>query len=83
MQVLTGAGTGHILGICYLCQVSIDDTQLGNPNRTPEMLMFSITRARGRLQGGPKAITDTVGEGGDTMICGEGDRGGLKIYRVV
>ena len=29
------------------------------------------------------AITDTVGEGGDTMKDVEGDRGGPKIYRVV
>jgi hypothetical protein len=49
----------------------------------PKMLIFSIIRARGRLQGGPKAITDTIGEERDTMICGKGDRGGLKIYRVV
>jgi hypothetical protein len=29
------------------------------------------------------AITNTVGEGGNTMKGVEGDRGGLKIYRVV
>jgi hypothetical protein len=29
------------------------------------------------------AITNTVGEGGNTTKGFEGDRGGLKIYRVV
>jgi hypothetical protein len=29
------------------------------------------------------AITNTIGEGGNTTKGIEGDRGGLKIYRVV
>jgi hypothetical protein len=29
------------------------------------------------------AITNTIGEGGNTMKGAEGDRGGLKIYIVV
>ena len=29
------------------------------------------------------AITNTVGEGGDTTKDVEGNRGGLKIYRVI
>jgi hypothetical protein len=29
-----------------------DDTQPGNPNKTPKMPSFSITRVRGRLRGG-------------------------------
>jgi hypothetical protein len=29
------------------------------------------------------AITNTIGEGGDTMKGAEGDRGGPKIYRIV
>jgi hypothetical protein len=31
---------------------SADDTQPGNPNKTPKMSQFSITRVRGRLRGG-------------------------------
>jgi hypothetical protein len=30
----------------------VDDTQPGNPNKTPKMPLFSITRVRGRLRGG-------------------------------
>jgi hypothetical protein len=28
---------------------NVDDTQPGNPNKTPKMPLFSITRVRGRL----------------------------------
>jgi len=51
--------------------------------KTPKMSMFSITQARGRLRGGPKATTDTNGKGGDGMKDVKGDRGGPKMYRVV
>jgi hypothetical protein len=35
-----------------LKQQDADDTQPGNPNKTPKMSQFGITRVRGRLQGG-------------------------------
>ena len=43
-----------------------DDARPGNPNKTPKRSMFSITQARGRLQGGLYDITNTVGEGRDS-----------------
>ena len=51
--------------------------------KTSKMSMFGITQARGRLQGGPKAITDTDGKGRDSTKDVEGDRRGPKMYRVV
>jgi hypothetical protein len=31
---------------------NVDDTQSGNPNKTPKMASFGITQVRGRLRGG-------------------------------
>jgi hypothetical protein len=48
-----------------------------------DLHQFSITRVRGRLQGGQMAITNTVREGGNTTKDVRGDRGGPKMYIVV